>query len=659
MALINPAELHDLDQTWVAPDPSTWPSWSGAKRVSYDVETRDPDLTTLGPSVRRGGEIVGYCVGIEDGPRVYLPVGHEAGGNVENPNAVRRYIKDQAREFDGELVGMNLGYDLDFSEEIGITFPKISGIFDVAVAEALIDENLRAYSLDAIAERRVGEKKVTSGLEAALIAHFGTAGKENLWRLHASLVGPYGMGDADLPLRVARVQEKMISEQDLTRVFKLESDLIPLFVAIKRLGIPVDVDRLDAAETRYFAEEARACAAIKRMTGVDLTGRCWEAGACAEALRSRGLEPGTTKTGKVSVTKEFLETCRDEVGTLIRSARKWNKMRTTFAAQIRNHLITASDGSARIHPNYNQLKADSDDSRGTKGAVTGRPSMDHPNLLFMPIRDEEVGGEFRSIFRPEHGSQWAKCDISQQEPRITIDLACRLGYESAINMAKKYKEDPRTDCHQAMADLTGKPRTIAKNIYLGMTYGMGGAKLCNHYLGLPTCYAVRVGRDDIVYFDSREEAEIGSKSNGGGFIWEEAGEEGRRIIAEFHAAAPFLKDTANYARSRANEVGYIRTIFGRRGRFQRKRNGRGYDYTHKALNKYVQGSAADQTKQAMLDVWRELGVVPYLQVYDELDFPTDGPELADAVSRAMEQAVPLKVPVIVDHEIGPSWGEVE
>ena len=79
-------------------------------------------------------------------------------------------------------------------------------------------------------------------------------------------------------------------------------------------------------------------------------------------------------------------------------------------------------------------------------------------------------------------------------------------------------------------------------------------------------------------------------------------------------------------------------------------------YTYKALNRLIQASAADMTKQAMINVCKA-GVLPMLQIHDELAFSVDTAEQARELANVMEQAVPLSVPNKCDIDIGPSWGE--
>ena len=80
-------------------------------------------------------------------------------------------------------------------------------------------------------------------------------------------------------------------------------------------------------------------------------------------------------------------------------------------------------------------------------------------------------------------------------------------------------------------------------------------------------------------------------------------------------------------------------------------------FTYKALNKLIQGSAADMTKKAMLDLYQE-GIIPHIQIHDELDLSIESQEQAKKIIEIMENAVKLTIPNKVDYESGKTWGEI-
>jgi DNA polymerase I-like protein with 3'-5' exonuclease and polymerase domains len=246
----------------------------------------------------------------------------------------------------------------------------------------------------------------------------------------------------------------------------------------------------------------------------------------------------------------------------------------------------------------------------------------------------------RSIFVPEQGEEWCCFDYSQQEPRITVHYAHRLKMTGADQAVKSYLEG-NADFHQIVADMANIPRKQAKNINLGLTYGMGVKKLIN---------------------------ELGVSE-----------EEGNELLSQYHTKVPFIKGLMDYCTKLASDRGYIKTLGGRKSRFDLWEPSGTYNevsalpiekalekygadlkraYTYKALNRLIQGSAADMTKLAMLEV-RKQGIVPLLQVHDELDFSLGSEEEKQTVKEAMINCVNLSVPMEVDMEIGASWGEIK
>lgn len=651
--------LFDLPSDWVATPVSSLPSWTGAKRLGIDTETYDPNLKTTGPSVRTGGYVVGVSFALEDGPSHYLPVRHYMGGNLP-ADEVWRYLRDQAAAFDGILVGANLNYDLDFLAEQGVTFPKIKGQRDIQVADPLICELHDSYSLDAIAKRYGFPGKNEDHLRRAAM-HYGIDPKADLWKLPAKHVGGYATEDAVLPLRILRRQEKLIEEQDLWQIFDLECRLQPVLLKMKRRGVRIDVAKLDQIEQWSINQELLQVAEIKRLTGRQLQlGDVERKKALVPVLTGIGVKLGTTPSGQPKIDKEALAGLDHPVAQCITRARKVHKLRTTFVASIRTYMV---DG--RIHSTLNQLRGHREQG-DEKGARFGRMSSTDPNLQQQPARDD-FAKMWRSIYVPDHeGQLWVSADYSQQEPRMLTHYAALLKLPGAEAAAQRYRDNPLTDNHSMMTRLIypelshledkdpvfQKARKFAKNIFLGLCYGMGSGKLARS-LGLPT---------RIITNAQGQQREV-------------AGDEAEALLARFHRSVPYVKELANESQKRAAARGYIRTVLGRRCRFpqvgadvsldralERDDLGRlltvgsGYDWTHKALNRLIQGSSGDQTKLAvvMLD---EAGLCPQLQVHDEVDGSYDNMDQARRVAEIMETCLPLTVPSRVDLEVGPNWGE--
>lgn len=629
--------LFTPDVQWTPPKVSELPSWRDAKRVSVDVESKDPDLKRLGPGVRRGGYVVGVSFAIEDGPAHYVPIRHAGGDNVENPEHAIQYFKDQAKIFTGDICGAGIQYDLDYLAEEGIIFREAEWIRDCQIAEPLLDELQLSYSLENIARRRgLPGKDETKLLEAAKA--YGIDHKAELWKLPARFVAEYGIQDVRLPLQLLRRQEREIDEQELWGVYNLESRLTPVLVKMRRRGIRVDFDRLDQVEKWAEKEEERCLQLVFDNTLVRIAvGDVWKAGALVHAFHSIGATVPKTDAGNWSVDKAFLSRINHPVAKAILRARKVNKLRTTFAKSIREHAV-----NDRIHCTFNQLRKTDEHTDSDEGARYGRLSCVKPNLQQQPSRDD-FAKLWRSIYIPDEGGMWACNDFSQQEPRWLVHFAELTKCTGAKLAADRYRNDPKTDNHTMMAQIiydlgdNGVPTKVqrdnSKIIYLGKCYGMGGAKLA-HALGLPTKWI----------YSRRKGCKI-----------EVAGDEAQAIIDLFDKRGPFIKELATLCTRQAKKKGYIKTVSGRRCRFPEDGKG-SYEWTHAALNRLIQGSSGDQAKTAMIEADRS-GYRVQLQVHDELDQTVGAMKEARGLATLMRECVKANVPFKVDTEVGRSWGE--
>lgn len=659
--------LFEPDSSWTPPSMSDLPTDWGRGRVGIDTETRDEHLKTLGPGIRRGGYIAGVSFAIEDGPDFYLPIRHGAGGNMD-PDQVIRYLRDMARKFPGSLCGANLGYDLDYLAEEGVEFPEVEWFRDVQIADPLINELHMSYSLDNIAARRGIAGKDETVLREALAAYGykGNAMKAGIWALHSKFVGPYAEQDARLPLTLLRRQEREIEEQDLWRVYNLESQVLPVLVKMRRRGVKVNEDKLRsvaswAREQQQLALDAANSLITRRLDFNDIT----KPAALAAVLTDLGVTLPKTKTGKDSVTAAVLDGLDHPIGDHLRRAKKMSTLRTTFVDGVTKHLT-----NGRAHCTFNQLRREKDDGSGdSEGAAYGRLSSSNFNFQNQPARDPEIGPLWRGIYEPDDGGLWASLDYSQQEPRQAVHFACEAGprligsaaHEAALEAARRYREDPSTDFHQMMADMAGVERKPAKEIYLGLSYNKGGASLARD-LKLPTVWRLswqEGRRRRFSDFETREEvlakAEAGRLAGYKVRYWEAAGKEAQSIMDEFDERVPFVRKMANHCQDVASRQGYIETLGERRCRFPLKDNGE-WDWVHKAFNRLIQGSSADQTKMAVVEMDRQ-GFPLQLQVHDEVTMSTPTREYAEAGAKIMEEVCQLQVPMKVDVETGPSWGE--
>jgi len=606
---------------WVMPD--GYPDLAKYKEVAIDLETKDPNLTTMGSGwARKDGHIIGVAVAVE-GSQWYFPIRHEIGSNFD-PMRTLHWLKEVV-SVDRDYIFHNAPYDVGWLLAEGV---QIKGrICDTMVVAPLLDENRFSYALNAIGRDYLQERKSEVDLREAAEA-FGVNAKSEMYKLPAHYVGKYAEQDAGLTLRLWQYFKGLIIKEDISDIVNLELKVLKTIIPMRAKGVRVDLHKAERIKVDLLAKEHRLMKEIKRITGVEV--EIWASESVAKAFDAVGLGYSKTeKTGAPSFTKGFLTTHPHEVPKMIVQAREFNKARTTFVDTILKHQ---KDG--RIHAELHPLRSDQG------GTVTGRFSYSNPNLQQIPARHGEIGPLIRSLFIPEQDALWGAFDYSSQEPRLVVHYAKLMGFRGAEEFADQYNIDARTDFHQMAADIVGVPRKQAKDINLGLFYGMGSKKL-----------AASLGLDF---------------------------EDAQDLFATYHKKVPFVKELSEYAINRATQKGVIRTLLGRRCRFDKweptqygswkpmtqkdayAEHGPAIKraFTYKALNKLIQGSAADQTKAAMVALAEE-GIMPMIQVHDELDVSVENEAQVKKITEIMETCVSLEVPSIVDAELGPNWGEAK
>ena len=602
--------------------PAVFPQFSETETIAVDLETYDPHLMTCGPGWATGrGHVVGIGIAT-DNWHGYFPIRHEGGGNLDEA-LVLRWLKNTLSSEKREVIFHNSLYDVGWLRREGIT---VKGkILDTIVAAPLVNENRYSYSLDNLGEFYCNEKKDESLLQDAALA-FGVNPKSEMYKLHAKYVGPYGEQDAVLTLRLWKKLKLEIAEQNLEKILDMECRLIPLLLEMRWRGVRVDEEKADSVSKALSLQEQKIMVEIKRQYGDEVN--LWANASLQSIFEKNKIWFPRTAKGMPSFQKDWLEGHDHELPQLIVKARKLNKARTTFIDKmIKDHCF-----NGRIHAEAHAMRND----RG--GTVSGRFSYSNPNLQQVPARDPEIGNLIRSLFIPEKGCQWGVFDYSQQEPRLTVHYADQMNLNGAENAVSQYRDD-NADFHQIVADMAKIPRKQAKTINLGLSYGMGKEKLIKE-----------LGLDDT---------------------------EAENLFQQYHANVPFIRALQDQCARVAMDRGFIKTFAGRRCRFDlwesryertlplpleeaKEKYGDNLkrSYTYKALNRLIQGSAADMTKLAMLGLWEE-GIVPHLQVHDEVDISIENTEQANTVARIMETCVELAVPLLVDMELGTSWGETK
>lgn len=625
---------------WMPPAVRALPSWRDAKRVAIDIETRDDTLTELGPGVRRGAYICGISFAIEDGPAHYLPIQHEGGGNLDRAH-VETYLRDQAAHFEGVIVGANLAYDLDFLWQRSIEFTRATRHADVQICESLLDDLQRIYNLDAILKRRGLEGKAEDDLRRYAEA-WGLHPKRDLWRFHSGAVGVYAERDARGPLELLRRQEDDIVSQGVDRAWALEQKVLLALLRMTRRGQRVDLDELGAIKVWARAAWTEALAEIHHRTGIQIRSPM-NATEIERALHAIGIAvPHTAKKfdettqrwsgDKPSVTKawfaEFAMQHPDEPTIkALRVARDFHKLETTYVDGIEKHLV-----GDLLHATYKSIRTGGDEDEAGdegQGARYGRTASRHPNAQNQPTRHPIIGKRWRRIFIPRKpGAKWGCFDFASQEPRGVTHYAEGENLKGAREFAERYRSDPSMDAHAMFAEISGLPRKSAKEVFLAICYGQGGAATADK-LGLPK--GPRTRRDGTTFVGAGPEAQL--------------------VLDTMNERVPFVRKLAYMVSDRARARGYVVLYDGRRCHFPRDAQGN-YEWIHKALNRLIQGLAGIQTKTALV-VLDDAGCEPESTVHDEfneslIDVVRDAVKIRDL----MRDALRLRVPAKVDVEIG-------
>ena len=611
------------DSDWVCP--SEYPDLRFAKEIAIDLETKDTNIKTKGAGwATFDGHIVGFAVAAFD-QQWYFPIHHDAGGNMDS--AITTAWMQEVLKTPATKIFHNASYDVGWLLVNGF---EINGpIVDTMIAAALVNENRYSFSLNACAKDYLGEIKNETFLNEKA-KEWGIDAKADLWRLPAGYVGFYAEQDAGLTLKLWQRFKTEISKQSLNDVWEMEMELLPILIETRRRGIRVDEEKAQKLKKEFKAKENIILKKIKDETTIKPD--IWAARSVAQVFDRMGIEyPRTAKTDEPSFTQNWLVNCNNPIAQLIREAREINKFHSTFIDSIQRFVH-----KGRIHSEINQLRSDQG------GTVSGRLSYSNPNLQQIPARNKEFGNKIRSLFLPEEGKQWGSFDYSQQEPRLVAHYAASVNenFSGADEFIEAYKNEA-ADFHQIVADMAGISRTHAKTINLGLFYGMGKAKLARE-LGI-----------------SKDNAE--------------------NLLQKYHARVPFVKRLAEAVTNSSSKYGFIRTIKGRKCRFDMwepatfgMNKAMQYEeakaiygnnirraFTYKALNRLIQGSAADQTKQAMINCYKQ-GFKPLLQIHDELCFSINSENDISKVKEVMENAIEeLKVPFKVDIALGKSWGEAK
>jgi DNA polymerase I-like protein with 3'-5' exonuclease and polymerase domains len=586
-----------------------YPDLSESKIISFDIETFDPTLKEMGPGVySNNGRILGVAIADEKGYSEYYDIGHkEIKQEMRHKNLA--YLKETLA-LPNKKLGTNILYDLDWLENAYNI--KVNGqLYDVQIAEPLLDEYKESYSLDSLAKEYLNKEKFKTEIELFCEEHkLKGDPRKHLYLMPYKLVKKYAVQDVLLPLQIFTLQWVKLKEQNLLDLFHMEMALFPLLLQMRKTGVRIDNKLLEETKETVLEDLEKAKKKLKNNYGYFNYNSSTQIAKVFKCLRIP--LKALTEKGNPSFKSEVLKTYDEQIAKDILEIRHKEKLYSTFLV----NSFTKHQVNGRIHCSFFPMKTD---EYGTKA---GRFSSANPNLQQIPSSKEDpISYLCRKIFIPEEDYYWGKIDYSQIEYRFIAHYARG---PKAEEIRKEYNEDPSTDYHQLIMNWTGTNRKEAKGLNFGMAYFMG-IETCSKKFGWPL-------------------------------------EKAKELIENYHKTVPFMKYTRNNVVNIAKGRGYIRTILNRRARVGDKMRLLGKEYS--LFNRLIQGSAADMLKKAMGDCYNA-GIFevlkPHLTVHDELDVSIpkskEGLEAFTEMKNLMEKAIKLKVPVIADAEIGDNWAD--
>ncbi len=697
------------------PPPSDWsppvalPDLRAYSHIAVDLETKDDGLThKRGPAwPMRGGHVCGVAVAWgtpgQPGGSCYVPVRHP-DTNCFDGGAVRRWLDDHAKTC--AFVFQNAHYDVGWLRaEFSMRPGDWKGIEDTNCQAVILDETHLTYDLDSLCRRLDIPGKDDCALREALAVYGypsrGDDWKSNLWHLPARYVGPYAEADATATLAAFYRQCALLQETDratqaaagdrwarldpwaqrgVVDAYRTEMDLVPCVHEMRWRGVRVDCERAarGAEDLRKRRDDtlAELGRRLGRRVGMEDVGRTrWlEEVFTAEGVRFPRTPPTRNfPTGQPSFTAGatgWMPKNPHWLPQLVVEADRLHKASKDFLGGF----ILGYAHRGRVHGSINQYK--SEDGAGT---TTHRFSYSHPPLQQMPSRESTIAEVVRGCFLPEDGERWCRADISQQEYRLIVHFAEVLDLPRASVAGDRYRSDPATDYHDMVTEITNprvdftrlpysdhksaefkRIRKPAKDANFGKAFGAGVPKFAEMVnLSVEEAKKIYDNYDAELPFVAALAQAVEGAAGRRGYIrlidgarihyesweprWRDWGAEGAYAALHAGGTAPCPHDEAlrREADKKHPWSGALRRAF-----------------TRKAGNALIQGSAARWTKHAMLGCWKE-GLVPLLQLHDELNISTGEESRGHRMAEIMATAVRLTVPALVEADFGTNWGDAK
>ncbi|WP_197462806.1 DNA polymerase I [Neptuniibacter pectenicola] len=578
---------------------------STADLFAFDTETTSLNYMEA--------ELVGVSFAIEPGKAAYVPVAHDYMGAPEQISRERllEKLKPLLESDEHKKAGQHIKYDMNVLANYGIEMKGIA--FDTMLESYVLNSTASRHDMDSLADRYLGVKTVK-------FEDIAGKGKKQLTfnQIELEQAGPYAAEDADITLRLHQAIDAQLSKDEkLSKVFtEIEKPLIPVLSHIERNGALVDPKVLGEQSIELAARMIE----LER-EAYEIAGKEFNLASPKQLQQILFEEQGIpvikkTPKGAPSTAEDVLQELALEypLPKRILEHRSLSKLKSTYTDKL---PLMINPRTQRIHTSYHQAVT-----------ATGRLSSTDPNLQNIPVRTQE-GRRIRHAFIAPKGYKIVAADYSQIELRIMAHLSQDKGLLEAFSKG--------ADIHSATAaevfkvdlnEVSSDQRRSAKAINFGLIYGMSAFGLAKQ-LGI-----------------SRKEA--------------------GQYIEHYFATYPGVQNYMDDVRTKAQEQGYVETIFGRRlylPEIKAKNAMRRQAAERTAINAPMQGTAADIIKRAMVSVDNWLAGADYdvrmiMQVHDELVFEVREDQVdafVDEVKQQMSGAADLDVPLLVEAGVGDNW----
>ncbi len=581
-----------------------------AERISFDTETTSTDQMVA--------ELVGISLAVDLDNGYYIPIGHHAGAGKQLPKEmILEALQEPFGNPEIQKVGHNIKYDTVVLVRNGLHVYPLS--FDTMLAEWLVNPTSRNLGLKNLAWIR---------LQTSMTPIEELIGKGRNQRSMADVsideAAKYAGDDAVIPLRLQLELKEELDERQATKLFEeIEMPLVQVLADMEMAGVGLDVEYLSGMSEELSQRLGLIETQIYDSVGVEFNLNSPQQ--LSEALFERlELTPPDrtqrTSSGYYSTAAGTLEAMKGDhpVVDWVLEYRELAKLKNTYVDAL---PLQVNPSTGRVHTSYNQA-----------GSVTGRLASSEPNLQNIPIRTE-LGRQVRRAFIADQGNALLSVDYSQVELRIVAHMSNDETMLAAFQAGQDIHAATAAAIYEIPIDQVSKEqRNRAKGVNFGLIYGMSAFGLSRY--------------TDITLAEAED------------------------FVDAYFEQFPGVKSYLDGMKSQAAEVGYVETLLGRRRYFlglktQTNRNIRNRE-EREAINAPIQGTAADIMKIAMLRVPKalkeaSLSAKMLLQVHDELVLECPIEELkptADLVSRVMQNAYQLKIPLQTEARSGPNWNDM-